>query len=109
MPSSVCYGLKGIFFDWSWFLSGFGAVSCEVVVSMAPEALERNLLVVKLLDMAPIPQGEPNGFRKTFLEVNLNTNAGAGILVPFRLCFVQVTPKLISDVLQSFYPPEMHG
>jgi hypothetical protein len=76
---------------------------------MAPEALKRNLLVVQLLDMVPFPQGELNGFRKTFLEVNLNTNVGAGKLVPFRLCLVQETPKLISNALQRACPPEMQG
>ena len=101
--------MKSVFFDWSRFLRGFGAVSCKVTISMAPEALKRNLLIVQLLDMAPFPQGELNGFWKTFPEVNLNTNVGAGILVPFRICFVQVMPELISDVLQRFYPPEMQG
>jgi hypothetical protein len=76
---------------------------------MAPEALKRNLFVVQLLDMEPFPQGELNGFQKTFLEVNLNTNASTGKLVPFRLRPVQETPKLVSNVLQRSFPPEMQG
>jgi len=109
LPSSIRYGMKLIFFDWSRLLRGFGTASCEVTVIMTLEALKRNLFVVQLLDMAPVPQGELNGFRKTFLEVNLNKNASAGKLVPFRLRPVQETPKLISNVLQRTFPPEMQG
>ena len=107
LPSPIRYGLKLIFFDWFWLLRGFGAASYEVTVIMTPEALKRNLFVVQLLDMAPIPQGELNGFRKTFLEVNLNTNASAGKLVPFRLCPIQEAPKLISNVPQRDFPPKV--
>jgi hypothetical protein len=70
-----------------------------MTVSMAPEALKRNLLIVQLLDMAPFPQGELNGFQKSFLKVNLNTNMSTSKLIPFRLCPVQEMPKLISNVL----------
>jgi hypothetical protein len=63
-----------------------------MTVSMAPEALKRNLLIVQLLDMAPFPQAELNGFWEAFLEVNLHTNSRAGILIPFQLHIVQETP-----------------
>ena len=51
----VSYWLKIIFFDWSQLLRDFGTTFCKVTVSMAPEALKKNLLVVQLLDMAPSP------------------------------------------------------
>jgi hypothetical protein len=46
MPSSVRNWLKIIFFDWSRLLRGFGASFPKMTVSMAPEALKRNLLIV---------------------------------------------------------------
>ena len=70
-----------------------------MTVSMAPEALKRNLLIVQLLDMTPFPQGELDGFRKAFLEINLNTNMSAGILFLFRFHTVQESPELVSNVL----------
>ena len=65
------------------------AAFCEMTISVAVQALERDLLVVQLLDMAPITQGELYGFRKSFLEVDLNTYAGAGVLISFWVRAIQ--------------------
>ena len=76
---------------------------------MAPEAFEGNMLIVQLLDVTPIAQGELNGFREPFLEIDLYTDARTGVLVPFRLCAIQETTELVSYISKGAFPPEMKG
>ena len=76
-------------------------------VNMAPEAFEGNMLIVQLLDVTPFAQGEMKGFREPFLEIDLNTDARTGVLIPFRLRAIQEMAEVVSYISKEAFPPEM--
>jgi hypothetical protein len=70
-----------------FFRLGFWAIALEVAMFMAEPTLKRKLFIIKFLEMRPRAYREFDGFWKTCLQINFNTNPCVGVL-PFMLCFV---------------------
>ena len=79
-------------------LLGDGATFREVTIDMAAEAFEGNMLVIQLLNVTPVAQGELKGLREPFLEIDLYTDAGTGVLIPFWFRAIQKAAELVSYV-----------
>ena len=65
------------------------------------------MLIVQLLNVTPIAEGELKGFWEPFLEIDLYTDARTGVLIPFRLRTIQETAELVSYISKEAFPPEM--